>query len=90
MPKCISTFSGKNKAVVIHGVCASRYHSVFWSPDSLFTCGLNAGALGHIKGDRTVITPKEVLNPVLTELFHVPSFNGFCCRFPFVGHHFFG
>ena len=35
------------------GIAASRYHSLFWTKDSLYTWGLNAGQLGHIKSDNT-------------------------------------
>ena len=31
------------------GVAAGRYHSVFWTDDAVYTWGLNAGQLGHIK-----------------------------------------
>ena len=31
------------------GVAAARYHSVFWTDDAVYTWGLNAGQLGHIK-----------------------------------------
>ena len=36
-------------AVKAVGVAAGRYHSVYWSEESLFTWGLNAGQLGHLK-----------------------------------------
>lgn len=42
------------------GVAAARFHSLFWTSDSVFTWGLNAGQLGHIRGDKTVIQPKLV------------------------------
>ena len=35
------------------GIAASRYHSLFWTKDALYTWGLNAGQLGHIKSDNT-------------------------------------
>jgi inhibitor of Bruton tyrosine kinase len=31
------------------GVAAGRYHSVYWTEESLYTWGLNAGQLGHLK-----------------------------------------
>ena len=31
------------------GVAAGRYHSVFWTEEAVYTWGLNAGQLGHIK-----------------------------------------
>jgi len=42
------------------GVAAARFHSLYWTADGVFTWGLNAGQLGHIKGERTVIQPKLV------------------------------
>ncbi|KAL0275010.1 UNVERIFIED_CONTAM: hypothetical protein PYX00_003000 [Menopon gallinae] len=49
------------KDVTIIGIKAAKYHSAFWSKEQLFTCGLNGGQLGHIKGaDSTVSTPKVV------------------------------
>ncbi len=48
---------GSRKVV---GVGASRFHSLFWTEDAVFTWGLNAGQLGHLKGDRTVNVPKIV------------------------------
>lgn len=42
------------------GVAAGRYHSVFWTEEAVYTWGLNAGQLGHLKGDKTVILPKLV------------------------------
>lgn len=42
------------------GVAAARFHSLFWTADSVYTWGLNAGQLGHIRGEKTVIQPKLV------------------------------
>lgn len=42
------------------GVAAARYHSVFWTDTCVYTWGLNAGQLGHIKGDKTVMIPTQV------------------------------
>jgi hypothetical protein len=42
------------------GVGASRFHSLFWTKDAVFTWGLNAGQLGHLKGDKTISQPKLV------------------------------
>jgi len=42
------------------GVAAARFHSLFWTTDSVYTWGLNAGQLGHMRGDKTVIQPKLV------------------------------
>eukprot|EP00090_Calanus_glacialis_P008375 TRINITY_DN16703_c0_g1_i1.p1 TRINITY_DN16703_c0_g1~~TRINITY_DN16703_c0_g1_i1.p1 ORF type:complete len:1265 (-),score=475.87 TRINITY_DN16703_c0_g1_i1:242-4036(-) len=42
------------------GVAAARFHSLFWTTDSVYTWGLNAGQLGHMRGEKTVIQPKLV------------------------------
>ena len=44
------------------GIAASRYHSLFWTKDSLYTWGLDAGQLGHIKSENStyITTPKLV------------------------------
>lgn len=34
------------KGKSISGVCVGRFHTVVWTPDSVFTVGLNAGQLG--------------------------------------------
>lgn len=34
------------KGRVVIGVCAGRLHSVLYTADGVFTCGLNAGHLG--------------------------------------------
>jgi len=46
------------------GVAAARFHSLYWTADSVYTWGLNAGQLGHIKGDKTVVQPKLVASLV--------------------------
>ncbi|KAK2710725.1 hypothetical protein QYM36_012037, partial [Artemia franciscana] len=51
--------SGKTEARIC-GVAASRFHTVFWSSDAIFTCGLNAGHLGHLQGEKTIVQPKQV------------------------------
>ena len=64
-PRVLTRFEDKSKGVVIiKGISASRFHSVFWCPGSVYTCGLNAGALGHVKGEQTIITPKRVRRPI--------------------------
>ena len=55
-PKRVAALDRKT----IQGVCAARYHSVFWSYNEILTCGLNAGQLGHLKGEWAVATPKKV------------------------------
>ena len=63
IPKLINSFDDRNnRGAVIEGVCASRFHSVFWNKDRVYTCGLNAGALGHLKGEKTIVAPKQVSN----------------------------
>jgi len=42
------------------GVAAARFHSVFYTSDSVFTWGLNAGQLGHMRGETSVVLPKLV------------------------------
>jgi len=49
------------------GVAAGRYHSVFWTCEAFYTWGLNAGQLGHIKGEKTIILPKVVTSFVSHE-----------------------
>ncbi|KAJ8026856.1 Inhibitor of Bruton tyrosine kinase [Holothuria leucospilota] len=44
----------------IVGVVAAKYHSVFYTEDQVYTCGLNGGQIGHAKGDKFVTTPKLV------------------------------
>jgi len=59
-PKCIGMFNGNSKSIPIKGICTSRFHSIFWNSSAVFTCGLNAGQLGHLKGENTIIIPKQV------------------------------
>ncbi|KAK7483280.1 hypothetical protein BaRGS_00025447 [Batillaria attramentaria] len=40
----------KGKPVL--GVCAGRFHTVVYTGDGIYTCGLNAGQIGHPKGER--------------------------------------
>eukprot|EP00058_Branchiostoma_floridae_P018798 XP_002604287.1 hypothetical protein BRAFLDRAFT_59895 [Branchiostoma floridae] len=44
----------------IKGVAAGRFHTVLWTDDAVYTCGLNAGHLGLPKGDRTQVQPHLV------------------------------
>ncbi|CAL1542688.1 unnamed protein product [Lymnaea stagnalis] len=48
------------KGKSISGVCVGRFHTVVWTPDSVFTVGLNAGQLGHQRGDKHVSTLRQV------------------------------
>ena len=51
---------GTNKQPPAKGVAAARFHSVFWTETAVFTWGLNAGQLGHMKGEKTIVVPKLV------------------------------
>ncbi|XP_026762942.2 inhibitor of Bruton tyrosine kinase [Galleria mellonella] len=42
------------------GVCASRWHAVFWNEHAVYTWGTNVGQLGHSHEDKVVPTPKKV------------------------------
>jgi hypothetical protein len=42
------------------GVAASKFHSLFWTKNQLYTWGLNGGQLGHMNTDRTISAPKLV------------------------------
>ena len=59
-PVPISAKSSAPKYPAAVGVAAAKVHSVFWTDDSLYTWGLNAGQLGHLRGDKTIIQPKLV------------------------------
>ncbi|XP_054716016.1 inhibitor of Bruton tyrosine kinase-like isoform X2 [Uloborus diversus] len=58
IPKAISLKFLKGKEIV--GVRAARFHSVIYTKSCVYTFGLNAGQLGHPKGDRTQINPRLV------------------------------
>ena len=62
------------------GIAASRYHSAFWTKDSVYTWGLNAGQLGHIKGENStyITSPRLVssLNSKDIEISCVTSSEG--------------
>ena len=66
----VTTFKGNKSGVPITavGIVANRFHSACWTQDGqMYTWGLNAGQLGHLRGDTTVPVPKLVssLNPHL-------------------------
>ena len=64
-PKLIGALNSKKKTVaMISGICAGRFHSVFWNASAVYTCGLNAGQLGQLKADKTVVTPKQVRHSI--------------------------
>ncbi|XP_075218309.1 inhibitor of Bruton tyrosine kinase [Lycorma delicatula] len=49
------------KGVTVIGVSAARFHTVFWTEDSLYTFGLHAGQLGHpALPESTIIAPRLV------------------------------
>lgn len=52
--------SGSKLPPAALGIGAGRFHSLFWTRSSLFTWGLNAGQLGHLKGAKTTLVPKLV------------------------------
>ncbi|XP_060567937.1 inhibitor of Bruton tyrosine kinase-like [Ruditapes philippinarum] len=60
VPKPINckTIKGRN----IIGICAGRFHTVLHTSTAAFTCGLNAGQLGHAKpkGDRKISQLRQV------------------------------
>ncbi|XP_078373752.1 inhibitor of Bruton tyrosine kinase-like isoform X1 [Oculina patagonica] len=57
-PKMVQLKLWKSKDIV--GVAAGRYHSVFFTRHEVYTCGLNAGQLGHPKGDKYQTLPHQV------------------------------
>ncbi|CAL1279292.1 unnamed protein product [Larinioides sclopetarius] len=75
-PKPLGLKFLKGKAVL--GICAARFHSVIYTKDSVYTFGLNAGQLGHPKGDRTQINPRQVSGLYTEEcnLTHVVTSDG--------------
>ena len=85
----------KEKYPAAIGVSASRYHSCFWTKDSLWTWGLNGGQLGHTKGDkvglpRVVSSLKEIsikdvscsegATIILTNCGEILALNGFSTK----------
>lgn len=55
-PKFLKALGGP-----ILGICAARYHSVFWSKSAVLTCGLHGGQLGHpALPDATITIPRQV------------------------------
>ncbi|KAL1122279.1 hypothetical protein AAG570_003684 [Ranatra chinensis] len=47
---------------IIKGMCAAKYHSVFYTTNAVYTCGTNAGQLGHkeIHNTSFITVPKKV------------------------------
>lgn len=75
-PRPISMKFLKEKKVV--GVCAAKYHTVIYTEDSVYTFGLNAGQLGHPKGERLQTTPRQIsmLSHPDIKFHHVVSSDG--------------
>lgn len=53
--------SGVRNAAPISGICAAKYHSVFFNENVLLVCGLNAGQLGP-KSDSPYITVPQLVS----------------------------
>ena len=68
----------QTKGLIAIGIGAARFHSLFWTKDSVFTWGLNAGQLGHLKGDKTIPHPKLVssLNEKDVKIVRVATSDG--------------
>ncbi|XP_061171196.1 inhibitor of Bruton tyrosine kinase-like isoform X2 [Saccostrea echinata] len=55
--------TGKNiKGKSIKGVCVGRFHTVLYTSDAVYTCGLNAGQLGQPKGAEKQTQLRQVSN----------------------------
>ncbi|XP_063867571.1 inhibitor of Bruton tyrosine kinase-like [Scylla paramamosain] len=67
-PKVL-TWHKDHKDTIITGIDAGKYHSVIWTSHALYTFGLNAGQLGHIRNanECTIISPRNVTGIVLKE-----------------------
>lgn len=67
-PKVL-TWHKDNRDTVITGIDTGKYHSVIWTSHALYTFGLNAGQLGHIRNanECTIISPRNVTGIVLKE-----------------------
>ena len=52
--------SAKSKLPMAKGIATSKFHSLFWTSDSLYTWGLNGGQLGHLKHEKSIPSPKLV------------------------------
>ncbi|XP_025096853.1 inhibitor of Bruton tyrosine kinase-like isoform X2 [Pomacea canaliculata] len=53
------------KGKTIRGIGAGRFHTVVYTTDGVFTCGLNAGQIGQQKGERYQTHLRQV-----SQLFH--------------------
>lgn len=50
------------KGKLVKGVCVGRFHTVLYTSDAVYTCGLNAGQLGHPKGAEKQTQLRQVSN----------------------------
>lgn len=58
LPKMVHLKVWRGKDIV--GAAAGRYHSVFFTKHEVYSCGLNAGQLGHQKGEEYQTLPRQV------------------------------
>ncbi|XP_022089803.1 inhibitor of Bruton tyrosine kinase-like [Acanthaster planci] len=72
-PKLIFSKQIKHKTML--GIAAGRFHSVMHTKEAVYTFGLNAGQLGHAKGEKYVVSPCHVttLHHDKVELTHVTT-----------------
>ncbi|XP_038047379.1 inhibitor of Bruton tyrosine kinase-like [Patiria miniata] len=72
-PKFISSKQIKHKTML--GVAAGRFHSVLHTKEEVYTFGLNAGQLGHVKGEKYIVSPRHVttLHHDKVELTHIAT-----------------
>lgn len=75
-PRPLSMKFLKEKKAV--GVCAAKCHTVIYTEDGVYTFGLNAGQLGHPKGERLQTTPRQIsmLSHPDIKFSHVVSSDG--------------
>ncbi|PIK34253.1 putative inhibitor of Bruton tyrosine kinase-like [Apostichopus japonicus] len=67
-------FANKDNVCMV----AAKFHSVFFSSQEVFTCGLNAGQIGHAKSNQFISVPKLVttLNHKNMEICHIAASDG--------------
>ena len=68
--------SAKSKLPMAKGIAASKFHSLYWTSDSLYTWGLNGGQLGHMKNEKTVAFPKLVSSLKGHDISQISSSDG--------------
>ena len=56
--------SEKQASTAAIGIAANMFHSLFWTKDALYTWGLNAGQLGHLKGEDVYITNPKLVSSI--------------------------